>query len=56
VDQLPWVLARFLAWTINTIVAAIAAKRRISCKRYLRFECRFFKVAWFSSETFADTE
>ncbi|MEM9312363.1 MAG: hypothetical protein AAGA34_13055 [Pseudomonadota bacterium] len=55
-DQLPWLLARFLAWIINTVVAAIAARRRLEKKQRLRLQWGSFKLDWSSAEKFDDAK
>lgn len=51
----PWVLARFLAWIIDTIVAALAARRRTESKTSLDFSWGSLRVKWSKAEKFTDT-
>jgi hypothetical protein len=56
VEAFPWLLARFLAWIINTVVAAIAARRRLEKKQRLRLQWGSFKFEWSSAEKFDDAK
>jgi hypothetical protein len=55
VENLPWVLARFSAWLIQTIIGLLENQRCLLRERKLLIEYGTFRLNWSSLEKFART-
>jgi len=56
VEHLPWVLARFSAWIIQTVITASANRRCISRKRWFEMRCGTFTLKWSSADKFDSSQ
>jgi hypothetical protein len=53
VENLPWVLARFSAWLIKTVIDLLENRRCLLKERRLVIRCGSFRLKWSSLEKFA---